>query len=517
MRVTTSQDHSTPTSRVWTVGFVVILLGLLAGLVVHVNKPFIGYHEWGTTIWAQTAHNNLRAGLLTTLGVPSGTYCGPLPIPQTGYFIDHPPMLPLTVTALFAVFGEQEWAARLVPIVCSLGTIVCLWLLVRSCVGERAATLCAAVFALQPMELYFGRVVDHEACGLFFITAVVLCIRCWHLTNEMRWRNAALTCLFVGMWTAWPVYLLAGVGFWVLLAMRQRAEKRLAWIVFTLTAASVVLYVLYIRLGRSDAWDILYAMFQFRTGVKSTGDPGIPWLPWALRQIEYLTTRFSPTAWGLALIGAVYLIKHHAASQGLRWLMWANLTLLLVAVLWIVGFRNGSYIHSFWGFYFLPFVAIAAGLGLDWLLSFQEKAIGTPLLQRLALTLVVLAFVLQATWAVAGTARLHREQHTISGRSEPYELHPILGKAIAAQFPDDTFIIANLPSQNMPLEYYAHRNLIYFQTIEGWNEVLRHQGKRCRGLIWMEAPGASELLAALPSGTRTIQRVGDLSFCFWSP
>lgn len=119
----------------WDLGAVLSLVVLCVGLFLHLDKPFVGYHEWGSTIWCQSAHNNLRAGLSTTLGVPSGKYCGPLPIPSQGYFVDHPPGVPLMVTAMFALSGEHEWAARLVPVLCSVATSILLWLLLRSCVN----------------------------------------------------------------------------------------------------------------------------------------------------------------------------------------------------------------------------------------------------------------------------------------------------------------------------------------------------------------------------------------------
>jgi len=504
-------------SPVWRYGFGIVLLWLAVDLCIHIDKPFIGYHEWGSALWAQTAHNNLRAGLTTTWGVPSGTYCGPLPIPQNGYFIDHPPLLPLAVTAMFGLFGEQEWAARLIPIICSIMTAVLLWLVIGSCAGMRAATLSAAVFAFQPMELYFGRVVDHEACGLMWIMAFVFCLRRCHMANDARWRNAALACLFSGMWTAWPVYILAGVACWFLLATRRAADKRLAWMIFATTALSILLYLLHIRLVRADAWEMFLGVGRFRLGIGTRTEAGIPWGPWAARQFEYLTLRFSPAAWGLALIGAICLIKRRTTSEGIRWLGLATAGTFLIALLWIVGFRNGAYIHSFWGFYFLAPLSVGAGLGLEALLTLNEGKDGRQTARILGFSTAFIALVLQAGWGTIGTAQLHRGQHTISGETEPHDLLPTLGRAIREEFGEETFIITNLPNQNMPLEYYAHRNFIYFPTIEGWNEVFRHQGNRCRGLIWMEAPGASELVAAMPAGKQRLIRLGDLSFCLWKP
>ena len=505
-------------SRIWTMAFVMIPLGLGVGLCAHITKPFIGYQEWGSTIWAQTAYNNLRAGLTTTLGVPTGMYCGPLPIPANGYFTDHPAGLPLAVTAMFAVFGEHEWAARAIPIACSLASALMLWWLVRSCAGVRVATLSVAVFATQPMELYFGRVVDHEACGLMWIAASLCCLRCWHLTRQTRWRVLTLASLFLGMWTSWPVYIFAGIAALWLLSTRRKAEVHFGLAIAALGIASAGLYLVHIRLVRPDAWDSLLAIFRFRVATGSAGAANVPWGSWFATQLEFLFLRFSPTAWGLFLIGAVHLARYRSASENLQWLAGGTLCAFITAALWVVIFRNGSYLHSFWSFYFLLPVSIMGGYGFDLLLSLQEKGIGSRQVQRLAAIAASFAILLLVTWGYWGTSELHRRQYQITDgeTSEPLHLIPILVKTIEKVFPIDTFIITNI-GQSMPLEFYAHRNFIYFGEYSDWQEVLRYQGNRCRGVIWMESPGADKLLAALPQGHREIIQIGDRHFCLWSP
>lgn len=508
---------SQPTNRAWRLCLAGLLLFQFAMLCIRIGDPLLGYHEWGSTIWCQSAHNNLRAGLSTTMGVPTGLYCGPLPIPANGYFIDHPPGVPLAVTLMFAIFGEHEWAGRLVPILCSLVSTVLLWWLVRSAAGERIAALSVAVFVFQPMELYFGRVIDHEACGLMWMLTLLACLRQWQLTSDPRWQWAALGCCLPGMWTAWPVYILAGVIFWLLIASREPKQKRMAWLLFATGALAALGFLIHIRLPRPDAWDWLYGMFRLRLGSGET--IGIPWGDWALKQIEFNMLRFSPTAWGVAIIGAVVLVRRRNESADGRWLGWLSLATFLTALLWIVVFRNGSYIHSFWSFYFLLPVAVMGGVGLNWLTELKESNLLTGRLRRFGPWVAVLALVLQAGWGVTGTWLIHTQPHVLLDEDvpEPPDLVPRLGEVIREAFPQDTFIIANLPHQSMPLEYYAKRNLIYFRDSDGWLEVFQHQGNRCRGLVWLDDPAAGKLLASLPGGERRIVEIGSLKFCLWTP
>src|SRR6188472_1449132 len=134
-------------SKVWTALFAAVLIALTLALSIEINRPWINGVDFNGAVWAQSAHNILRAGLAETSGASSGFYFGPLPIPAWGYYLHHPPLLHLVITALFYIFGENEWVARLLPITCSLVSMVLLWYLVRSCAGIRTATLAAAVFA----------------------------------------------------------------------------------------------------------------------------------------------------------------------------------------------------------------------------------------------------------------------------------------------------------------------------------------------------------------------------------
>ena len=148
--------------RRWAVVFAAVFVSLAAAFFANINRPWTDMLDFNGAVWSQSAHNILRAGLAQTSGASSGFYFGPLPIPPSGYYLHHPPLLHLAVTALFAVFGEHEWVARLLPIGCSLMSVVLLWSLVCSCAGSRTATLSAAVFATLPMELRYGQKVNFE-------------------------------------------------------------------------------------------------------------------------------------------------------------------------------------------------------------------------------------------------------------------------------------------------------------------------------------------------------------------
>src|ERR1700677_1480908 len=115
-------------SKVWLAVFLAAF-GLLAFFFYRgINIPWVENDNYYGAIYAQAAHNNLRAGLSTTGGIPATLYFGPLPIPIDEYYLHHPTLLPLLTTASYAIFGESEWATRLFPVMCSMLSMIFLWL-----------------------------------------------------------------------------------------------------------------------------------------------------------------------------------------------------------------------------------------------------------------------------------------------------------------------------------------------------------------------------------------------------
>lgn len=506
-------------SRAWSWGLLPVVLWLGAALSINIDRPWTGHHDWNGAVWAQSAHNNLRAGLGTTVGVPTGYYFGPLPIPPEGYYVHHPPGLPLAVTGMFALFGEREWAARLVPIACSLVSVVLLWLLVRSFLGVRAATLAAGVFALLPMELYFGRMVNHEPAALMWMLASALCLRFWSRgEGRRRWAVLFLVCLVAGMWTAWTVYIWALVLTVGLAVRGGRAGRRLALGVLVSGLVSMVVFLLLVRSVRPDAWADAWAAVRLRARPPG-GAAGFTWGGWLGRQWEYLGSRIPLPAWGLAAAGAVLVVRARRRPR-MRRLGALVSAFSLTAGIYVVGFPEASYIHDYSGFYFIAPVAMAAGVTLDVLLRKAARRRGVPFVQGACLGVTVAAVVLLGLQGYRGLRALHRIDWWILDGvvEEPRDLIPRLGRTIYWTFPDRTRVLCNFSARGPHLEYYARRSLLYDRfTYEDWAPVIKRLGGRVGGVVWLGAPGGDALWSALPGGNKKVVRFNGLRFGLWRP
>jgi 4-amino-4-deoxy-L-arabinose transferase-like glycosyltransferase len=269
VRVASSRMSETfygPNGRVWVALFLVALGFLLASFLPTINLPWVEEDDYYGALYSQAAHNNLRAGLCVTGGVPVTLYFGPLPIPRDAYYVHHPVLMPLMVTAAVAIFGEREWSVKLVPILCSVASALFLWLLVRDAMRRRAAALVTAFFVTLPMELHYGDMVDFEPPILTLMLAALVCLRYWHVRGTNVWIVLAGFCCGGAMWTDWPGYLFVlSISIWLLLR-KERSARFFGIALLAIAAASGTLFLLQIRHVNPGSWRDLWTAVTMRLG-----------------------------------------------------------------------------------------------------------------------------------------------------------------------------------------------------------------------------------------------------------
>ena len=493
----------------------VVWIWLALALSADIKRPWVNGVDYNGAVWSQAAHNILRAGLAETAGASTGFYFGPLPIPEWGYYLHHPPLLHLMIASLFALLGEHEWVARLVPIGCSLASVLFLWLLVRSAVGVRAATLSAAIFASLPMELRYGQMVNFEPCVLMLILGALLCLRYRQVSGRASWQWAALGFILVGLWVDWAMYLfvVALCAFW--LPRARPDERRFVLAAVAGATLSGTLYLLRIHSLRPEAWHNLIDTFLVRLGSGKGGY--FTEAQWITRVGKSLVTHFLPMGWILAAIGAAILFRGRV--DGLRWLGRACGSVFLMDALFVAIFQNDSYIHHYISFYFIAPIAVAAGIALDRLVS-RWRAMVMPRRFRgtgeLAVILLVIGIGMSG-WSRANALN-GRFQILDYTTAEPVTLIPELGKAIRATFPSGTHVLCNfLPDFGPHLAYYAQRDIRNnLSEYRFWRTYLDDPSARVGGVVWVTSSAASQnIMAKLPAGTKRLVTIENLQFCLW--
>src|SRR5262249_20089142 len=138
------------------------------------TEQWVGWHDWNGAFYSEVAINLLRYPTSLHHGLPI-VGMGSLPPASSDHAIyaQHPPGLAWLLAGEFWIAGHSEAVARTIPIIASLAT---LWLfinLVQRHFGRETAYVAGLFYALLPMSVYFGRMVNHEAVCLFLMMAAV--------------------------------------------------------------------------------------------------------------------------------------------------------------------------------------------------------------------------------------------------------------------------------------------------------------------------------------------------------
>jgi 4-amino-4-deoxy-L-arabinose transferase-like glycosyltransferase len=506
--------------RWWWVCLVLILVGLGFHFARGLNRPWSEEDNWYGAVYAQAAHNNLQAGLRAA-GVPATLYFGPLPIPPEAYYVHHPTLLPVLVTTSFAILGESESTTRLVPVLASLASVVVLWLFLRSAAGPRVATLSAAIFALVPMELHYGDMVDFEPVLTFWMLSLLACLWHWSTTRRARWAVGAAIFAALCLWTDWPGYLLVlSTAAW-LIFFAPREMRPMGLVFVGLVGCAGLLFLWQIRSVNAGAWTDLWTALQMRLGsaVPTSTAPIteaatlFTWGDWFRKIASDLRGNYLTFTWLLVLLGIVRLVRERRGPAGLRWIGLAALLLTIAGTLYVVLLRNESFIHDFAPFYLIGAVAMLAGLGVDAICTMADK-------QPRALGRLVHGAVVAMLFVLAGVAFRRSEEmrspYLILDQvvSEPAELLPDLGSELRHAFPPGATVLANFDPYGSALTYYAQRPILTnLMTVEDWRTALAEEHP-AGGIIWLGAKNSAEILASLHGDTKSIE-VAGFKFVLW--
>jgi hypothetical protein len=514
--------------KIWVVLFLAALVFLTASLFRTIKVPWVEEDNFYGALYSQAAHNLLRAGPGATAGVPATLYFGPLPIPPDAYYVHHPVLMPLLVSAAVAVFGETEWAVKLAPILCSLLSVLFLWLLVSETVGKRAGALTAAFFVTLPMELHYGDLVDFEPFLVMWILAALVCLRRWQVGRENKWAIVAGVCFLCALWTDWPAYLfICGIA----LSLWLKKEKRGRWFamaLFGMAALSFAAFLLQIRHANPAAWRDLWTAMTMRLG--SGMQPGSSGTPagaalhftfgeWVQRIFQSLGQDYLLVTWLFVLAGIVYIIRSRK-QPGFRWLGGAVLQMAIPGILYMALLRNWSFVHDWASFFCIGSIAILGGLGLEAVWNWMDRG-SRPQFVRAAAG--VATFGLFVWLATAGFVRAEEQRSQLlildGTVREPSNLIPDVGRYLAKIFPAEATILCNFDPNYSPVSYYAQRTVItnLGSSVEWQFAVSAAHPRGVGGIVWLDAPSAAEILQLLPKDEVTPVEIDGIRFAVWKP
>jgi Dolichyl-phosphate-mannose-protein mannosyltransferase len=367
-----------------------------------IATPFNGWHDLNSAMYSLFARNHIQYGLrYTKLYCTWGQTLAPPPVPER--YLDHPPLIALWTAVPLALFGDHEWAARLVPIAASVGSTALLMTILTRLGSPLLGVLAGFFFAVLPLTAYFGRMIDHVAPAQFFTLLMVEGYRRWTDGRggpRSRRTGAALYVLGVvfGIGTAWAVVIGAGlVWAWHgARVLRSRGGARLLLWLAAIPALALTAVVVHIAAGAGGDFGMLRPLFLTR----SLGGVGgrQPWSAWLALQGAYFVRNFTlpgalAAAVGVVLLGAGVL-RGRSPGAPTRFALTGDLAAVVAlfglhGLLYVVAFKNASWFHDYWQFFFGPFVA--ASLAAASLLVRASLSSRAPRLGRIALPVLLVA------------------------------------------------------------------------------------------------------------------------------
>ncbi len=467
----------------------------------------------------------MRAGLSVTAGVPATLYVGPLPIPSNAYYVHHPVLFSVMVTAAVAALGEKEWVVKLVSILCSILSAIFLWRLAESAMGKRAAAFVVAVFVTLPMELHYGDLVDTEPCLVMWMLAALICLRNWDVRRATRWAFLTAICCLGALWTDWPGYLFtAAVSLWLILK-KEKEPRRLAITLLALAAGSVAAFLFQIRHVNPEAWRDLWTAFSARLGTgtqpgstagASSGAVRFGFAEWLARIFHALDQDYLRVIWLLVVGGAIYLFRRRSSARP-RWMGWCALLMAAAAIPYLVVLRNWSFVHDFASFAAIGSIAILAGLGIEAIWQWAESK-SRAQIPRWIVVMATALFLPSLAWAGFCRAEEQRSPFLIldGAAHEPATLIRDLGRYLATIFPPGTTVLCNFDPYYSPLSYYARNPILRNLTAASeWDFAVADEHKNFGGVLWLGAPSAAEIQAALPANELSVVEVDGIRFAIW--
>lgn len=329
------------------ISLIILLILAILLLSIGIDKPFIGHHDFNSVVYSHLARNYLRKGFLQ-LGATH-----------------YPPFLQIFLGASFAIFGVTEWAARLVPLITSLGMIVFLFKLTEELWNQRVAILASIFLIFTPMFLYFGKMPVHEIVSPMFILLSLYYYHRWLKKGTMRNYFVVVLGIILGELTSWTAYYLPPLLIVHAYFFKKKSWRRI-FILLPLSFLMFGLHLLRVKLstGSFVSSDLLQ-IFLFRLNLGSeAANYGFTYQEFLIGQARWLVVYFTRV---VVILSFFWLLKTLYLFLKKKKIVLRDSFVLILLVFGFshnLIFRNAAFIHDYLLYYALPFFSLSASLML---------------------------------------------------------------------------------------------------------------------------------------------------------
>lgn len=327
--------------------FLILLAGLL--LSFRIDKTFIGHHDWNGVVYGHLARSYLREGFF-----------------QKGA-THYPPLLPICLSVSFAIFGVVEWAARLVPLMASLGMIVLLFKLTEELWNQQVAVFACLFLIFTPMFLYFGKMPVHETVSPVFVLFTLFHYYHWLKKGLKRSYFFIILGTILGGLTSWAGYYL--VPLLIIHCWCFKKEKEFFRRIFLLFPLSIMMFIshlFYIKLSTGSFIDkgfLKAFLFRFNLGPQAE-TVSFTYSKFFILQARWMVVYFTRIVVVLSFLWMMLFLFSFLKNKKIGLKESFILILLFFGFTHSAIFRNAAFIHDYLLYYTLPFFSMAAGLVL---------------------------------------------------------------------------------------------------------------------------------------------------------
>lgn len=422
-----------------------ILLYTATVRIYLLNVPFHSTAEGVGSWYGIMARNYLRIPWSEHHGVPVQSI-GHWPSTPLRFYSHHPPLMPLTVALGYKLFGQGDWQTRLPAALCTLGSTLLLYLLLKQ-YSPAAALYAAAIFASLPITLYYGG--QPEFLNPQFVFLLLLSTVAFFRINSLPTiKSLVLLCLTFTFFAAtdWPAFYFVPLATICFLKKHRLAHWPLlvAFILFSIA----IFFALYAQITLTATHDWTWMLDQFRTRtLGTTPSQKISLLTWLHQAWTYNHEHHTLPILSLSLIWLFVTI----ANRKLQITNQPTIFLLLFALIHLLIGRQGSYSHSWWWWPLTPFLALSSAIALTHLISLFSR--------RKTIAAHISAILLLIIFSIINikTTLPHLLDPNLTSAGQPYD-GPMLAAAVRFASTDENTPVILVSGDSHPsLWYYANR------------------------------------------------------------
>src|SRR3989344_1167983 len=165
-------------------------------LIVGINKPFIGHHDWDGAFWGNVVREYFAFINPENLSRPSLNQL---------IFSHYTPILPTLFFFSSVLFGFHEYSLRIVPVIFSIIMQIFIYKTAKFLYGNLEGLIASLFVCVTPMFLYFGKLPDHEP---IITSLIVITFYFFLLSDKKKFKLPFYIFLTLSLLESWPAFFL---------------------------------------------------------------------------------------------------------------------------------------------------------------------------------------------------------------------------------------------------------------------------------------------------------------------